>query len=307
MTTALNPSVVRDRRFSRIAALPFTRIGASEGAARGSVRAIREVFQHRELLGLLVRRDLKARYKDSTLGFLWSLIRPLTQLAIYYVVVGHFLGAARGIEDFAIYIFAGLTAFGLFSDTVVGGTGSIVGNAGLVKKVYLPREIFPLASLGGALFNFAIQLGILLVATLAIGHFPLSWKLLYAIPAILLLTVWGLAFGIALAAANVTLRDVQYIVEVVMMLLFWASPIVYSWSMVQGVTGNGVLLEVYTDNPVTLAVLGFQKAFWVGGSPHSFPPDLMLRMGIAFVLGLIALFGAQSLFSRLQGDFAQAL
>jgi len=307
MTTALNPSVVRDRRFSRIAALPFTRIGASEGAARGSVRAIREVFQHRELLGLLVRRDLKARYKDSTLGFLWSLIRPLTQLAIYYVVVGHFLGAARGIEDFAIYIFAGLTAFGLFSDTVVGGTGSIVGNAGLVKKVYLPREIFPLASLGGALFNFAIQLGILLVATLAIGHFPLSWRLLYAIPAILLLTVWGLAFGIALAAANVTLRDVQYIVEVVMMLLFWASPIVYSWSMVQGVTGNGVLLEVYTDNPVTLAVLGFQKAFWVGGSPHSFPPDLMLRMGIAFVLGLIALFGAQSLFSRLQGDFAQAL
>jgi len=307
MTTALNPSVVRDRRFSRIAALPFTRIGASEGAARGSVRAIREVFQHRELLGLLVRRDLKARYKDSTLGFLWSLIRPLTQLAIYYVVVGHFLGAARGIEDFAIYIFAGLTAFGLFSDTVVGGTGSIVGNAGLVKKVYLPREIFPLASLGGALFNFAIQLGILLVATLAIGHFPLSWKLLYAIPAILLLTVWGLAFGIALAAANVTLRDVQYIVEVVMMLLFWASPIVYSWSMVQGVTGNGVLLEVYTDNPVTLAVLGFQKAFWVGGSPDSFPPDLMLRMGIALVLGLIALFGAQSLFSRLQGDFAQAL
>lgn len=257
---------------------------------------------------LLVRRDLKSRYKDSTLGFVWTLIRPLTQLLIYYIVIGKFLSAERGIPDFAIYVFTGLTAYGLFSEIVSGGTASIVGNAGLIKKIYLPREVFPLATVGSAIFNFAIQFALLLFATLLIGAFPISPEIVYFIPALLVLLIYGTAFGLLLSAVNVYLRDMQYLVEVLMLLLLWASPIVYSWTMVKGVVGEGPLLEVYTNNPITLGVLGFQRSLWMAGADSAqYPADLMLRLIVAGAVGIVLLFVAQRVFSRLQGNFAQAL
>lgn len=280
---------------------------ASVTSLAGTVHSLREILRHREMLGLLVRRDLKSRYKDSALGFVWTLIRPLTQLVIYYVVVGKFLQAERGIPEFAVYIFAGLTAYSLFSEIIGSATSSIVGNAGLIKKVYLPREVFPIASVGSALFNFAMQLVILVVATVVTWHVPLHVELLYAIPGILVLVVYGLAFGLLLSAVNVYLRDIGYLVEVLLLLLLWASPIVYAWRFVRDVLGNGPLLEIYTDNPVTLSVLAFQKAFWTSSASTVYPDLLLARLIIAFVVGLVLLVVFQRVFSRLQGNFAQEL
>ena len=289
-----------------LARQPMEVVGSGEN--RSAISSLREIAQHREMLMLLVRRDLKSRYKDSTLGFVWTLIRPLTQLLIYYIVIGKFLSAERGIPDFAVYVFTGLTAYGLFSEIVSGGTASIVGNAGLIKKIYLPREVFPLATVGSALFNFAIQFALLLVATLVLGAFPISPEIVYFVPGLLVLLIYGTAFGLLLSAVNVYLRDMQYLVEVLMLLLLWASPIVYSWSMVKDVLGEGLLLEVYTNNPITLGVLAFQRSLWMAGADTAeYPPDLMLRLGIAGVIGIVLLITAQRVFTRLQGNFAQAL
>ena len=293
-------------RFDVLARQPMVVVGSSDN--RSTINSLREIAKHREMLMLLVRRDLKSRYKDSTLGFVWTLIRPLTQLLIYYVVIGKFLSAERGIPDFAIYVFTGLTAYGLFSEIVSGGTASIVGNAGLIKKIYLPREVFPLATVGSALFNFAIQLGLLLLATLLLGAFPISANLVYFVPGLLVLLIYGTALGLLLSAVNVYLRDIQYLVEVLMLLLLWASPIVYSWSMVKDVLGEGWLLEIYTNNPITLGVLAFQRSLWMAGAETAeYPADLMLRLGIAGVIGIVLLLGAQRVFTKLQGNFAQAL
>ncbi|RXZ51588.1 ABC transporter permease [Agromyces binzhouensis] len=305
MSTSSDAAAIRAARFRTLSDLPMEET-AKDGGGYSLVGSLKEILGRREMLGLMVRRDLKARYKDSSLGFFWSLVRPLTQLAIYYVVLGQFLGAARGIPDFAIYVFTGLTAYTLFSEIVLGGAGSIVGNAGLVKKIYLPREIFPLASIGSAIFNFAIQLGILLLATLVLGAFPIHAGLAYFFPSLAILLVFGAALALLLAAINVFLRDVQYLIEVVVMLLMWASPIVYSWSMVKSVVQPWVL-DLYTNNPITLAVLGFQKAFWTAGADASYPDDLLLRQGIAILVGLVGLVAAHAVFNRMQGDFAQAL
>lgn len=291
----------------RLEALPMMPLG---GVPQGRSRIwwpIASIFSQRELLGLLVRRDLKARYKDSALGFFWSLARPLLQLAIYFVVMGHFLQAAKGIPDFAVYVFAGLTAMGLFTEIVVGGTGSILSNAGLVKKVHLPREVFPLASVGSALFNFGIQVVVLILATLLVGRPPLQWDFFYVVPALLIILVYGTACALFFSAVNVYLRDMQYLVEVGTMLLFWASPVVYSWQMVTSMVSSPVLAEIYTNNPLTLAVLGFQKAFWVAGTGAHYPPDLLIRMIIAIGVGLVLLFASHRVFLRLQGDFAQEM
>ena len=143
-------SDVAAARFERLAEQPLV-LAAGGAGLRGTWGSLRAVFAHRQLLGLLVRRDIKARYKDSVLGLLWTLINPIVQLLVYYIVMGQILQAARGIPDFAIYVFSGLTIFGLFSETLSGSTASIIANAGLVKKVYVPREVFPLASMGSAL------------------------------------------------------------------------------------------------------------------------------------------------------------
>jgi ABC-2 type transport system permease protein len=274
----------------------------------GSLHSIREIFQHREMLSLLIRRDLKSRYKDSALGFTWTLVRPLTQLLIYYIVMGKFLGAERGLPDFAVYVFTGLTAYGFFSEMISGTTASIVENSGLIKKIYLPREVFPLASIGSALFNFAIQLIILLGATVVASHFPISPNIVYFFPAVLMLLIYGLALGLLLSAVNVYLRDVQYLVEVVLLLLLWASPIVYSWTMVRGFLGHSWMLDVYTNNPITLAVLGFQRSLWLSGSATAeYPDHLMMRLWVAIAVGLVMVVAFQRVFARLQGNFAQEL
>lgn len=293
-------------RAARLAGLDWQDAGSPPSTWAGIMASFRDIWSRRELLGMLTRRELKARYKDSTLGFLWSLARPLTQLLIYYVVVGQFLGAARAIDNFAIYVFAGLTIYTLFSEIVASGTGSILANAGLVKKVYLPREVFPLATIGSSLFNFVIQLAILLIAALFVGTMRLDASLLFAFGSTALILIYGGALALVLSASNVYLRDIQYLVEVVLLLLMWASPIVYSLEQVATVLPDWAL-QVFIDNPITLAVLGFHVTFWSAADIGITTADLAIRMIAAGLIGLVLLFVAQRVFARLQGDFAQEL
>jgi ABC-2 type transport system permease protein len=298
-------------RFERLRDEPLITTGSAYARFGGLSKSIRGVIAHHQLLGLLVRRDIKARYKDSVLGLLWTLINPIVQLLVYYLVMGQVLGAARGIDDFAIYIFAGLTIYGLLSEILGSGTGSVVANAGLVKKIYVQREVFPLAAVGSALFTFAVQLLVLIAACLIAGAPPITVGLVYFVPAVLLVVVYGTALALLLSALNVYLRDVQYLTSIVLMLAMWSSPIVYSWTMVKTVFARlhlpDWLLQVYTNNPLTLAVLGFHKAFWTVGPASDYPGQLGLRMGIALVVGLVLVWIGQGVFARLEGNFAQEL
>lgn len=311
-------------RISRIEKLPFVAAGAPDaGPIGGFLGGVRDVLTHRALLDLLIRRELKARYKDSSLGFVWSFIRPLTMLLIYYVAIGQFLGAARAVPQYAVFVYSGLTIWGLYNEIIQGGTSSILSNAGLIKKVYVPRELFPLAAVGSALFNFGIQMIVLLGAIVVTGQFPLSWNLLYALAAIILVITYGVALALFLSAWNVYLRDIQYLVEVALLILFWASPIVYSWTQVQKIAlHHAWVANLYLLNPMSDAMLAFQKGMWEAGSrtnnlgtaaapniiqPVDWPAHLDERLLILFVIGLVLVYVAQRVFSRLQGNFAQEI
>ncbi|WP_235825224.1 ABC transporter permease [Agromyces badenianii] len=297
-------------RSARLLAEPMVRVGRTPGTSKSTIASIKEIWAYRQLLGLLVGREVRGKYKNSSLGIVWSLMRPLAQLLIYFIAIGQFLGAARSIPDFAIFVFTGLTAWGLYSEIISAGTTSILANGGLVKKVYLPREIFPLAAVGAALFNFVIQLAILVVATIVLGVVPFSLDLLYVPASIVLILVVATAIALALAALNVYLRDIQHLVEIILLVLFWASPIVYSFGLVHSVLQGSWLEEVYLANPITLAVIGMQKGMWVAGSADTtqyWPPGLEWRMLIATLVGVVLLWVGQRIFSRLQGNFAQEL
>jgi ABC-2 type transport system permease protein len=148
----------------------------------------------------------------------------------------------------------------------------------------------------------------LVAATVVVAKVPTGSRLLYAPAAILVTVLFGTALGLMLAAVNVYLRDVQYLVEVALMVWFWTTPTVYSWSQVEAALADRpALLEVYLANPVTIAVLGFQRAFWVAGDPASFPSDLGLRLLVMAAVSTVLLFIAHRVFVRLEGNFAQEL
>ncbi|MHA3700955.1 ABC transporter permease [Jatrophihabitans sp. YIM 134969] len=288
--------------------LPMRPAGPRSGFFTGTAQSVRDIWAYRELLGLLTRRELKSRYKDSVLGFFWSLMRPLSQLLIYYVALGKFLGAQRAIDDYAIFVFTGLTAWSLFSEIVQSGTGSIVSNGGLVKKIYLPREVFPLAAIGSALFNFAIQFVVLVGATVLVGAVPLDRDLLYLPLGLLVLLLWATAAAFLLSAVNVYLRDIQYLVEIALMILFWTTPTVYSWEQVARTLQNHpVLLDLYNANPLVDITLAFQRAMWKAGDGAPAPDHIWLNLLVLAGVGAVLLFLCQRVFTRLQNNFAQEL
>jgi len=293
--------------------LPLERVNAPQPFLFGFTTTVRDVWAYRELLANLVRKELKVKYKDSVLGFFWTLLRPLLQLLVYSVAIGYFLGSGRVIPDFGVYLFTGLLAWTLFTDIVGGCTGCIVANAGLVKKVYFPRELFPLAVVGAALVNFCLQLTVLIAAYVFTGSWPRPTNLLLVPLALLALVLFATALGLLLAAANVYLRDMQYLVEVGLLLWFWMTPIVYDWTKVYTQLVDNAQLtwvfQVYMANPMTDIVLAMQRALWPGGegTPFYYDGNLYLRLGILVAVCSVLLWFSQRVFARSQGNFAQEL
>ncbi|GAA0427729.1 ABC transporter permease [Leifsonia naganoensis] len=308
-------SLEAQTRAALIADEPLVEVGRSSGFFRGAWSSLADIWAHRELLGLLTRREIKSRYKDSSLGLVWSLFRPIAQLLIYFLAIGQVLGAARATPDFAIFVFIGLTMWGLSSEIVQSSTTSILANAGLVKKVYLPREIFPLSSVGSALFNFLVQAVVLTLAIIFLASVPFDWDadILLAPASVITLVVFSTACGLFLSAVNVYLRDAQHILEIALIILFWASPIVYSYTFVHKLLQGNWLEQLYLANPVTITILGMQRALWSAGDTATGPmaqvwPDALgIRILVVFIVSIVLLWLAQRLFARLQGNFAQEL
>ncbi|WP_222194119.1 ABC transporter permease [Modestobacter italicus] len=292
--------------------LPMTVVHARRSFVRGFGEDVRDIWSFRGLLVQLVRKELKVKYKDSVLGFFWTLVRPMIQLVIYYVAFTIFLGNSQ--PAYAIFIFSGLVIWGLFTDILGGCTGSIVGNGGLLKKTYFPREIFPLSVVGAAIVNFLFQMIVLLAAlalSAAIGQRVVpTWDLALVPLALVVCVVWGTALGLFLAAATVYLRDLQHLIEVIILALFWMVPIVYSVTLpLNSFAANGhqTLLTLYLANPMLNVIAAFQRAFYTMGPEYTLQANLWPRLAFFLVVGLGLLWLAQRYFSRVQGNFAQEL
>ena len=157
--------------------------------------------------------------------------------------------------------------------------------------------------------NSAIQLVILLGAIVVTGAIPSLAQLAYLPLALVVLVVYATLFALLLSALNVYMRDIQHLIEVITFLAFWASPIVYSYSYVQKALAVNypVAHEIYLANPVTLAILGFQRSLWAAGIDQPYPVHLMIRLAVAALIGIVLIFGAHRVFARLEGNFAQEL
>jgi ABC-2 type transport system permease protein len=305
-----------------------TRIVAAKMPLRQRLRELGS-RPSRELFVYLVRKEVKLKYMNSALGFIWSMLNPALTLAVFYVLFTYFL--PNGIPNFVIYMFSATLMWNLFQTGVQGATSTVVANGGIVKKVAFPREILPLAQVGSAFMFFVFQ-GIVMVGFMfAFWHRP-AWGLIWLlVPAMAALMMFAAALSVFLSAVNVYLRDTQHLVEVLLMAWFWAVPAVYRFPTtvhdkleahrIFQIPGTH-LLWIYFANPVTPIVMTFQRFFYAVESPHStikpYPVIPVLPSAYStswYLFSDLAVLGvsiglfllAMVVFGRLEGNFAEEL
>lgn len=265
------------------------------------IKKIREIIQYRELLVNFVIKDLKVRYKSSALGFFWSLLNPLFMMLIFTFVFGQVF--KLGIENFPIFLLTGLLPWNFFNMALAGGTASILGNGTLVKKIYFPRELLPIASVLAELVNFLIAMILLFVFLAVYGYnFYLYTPLILV--AIVIQTLFTIGVCLFLSGINVYFRDIQYIVNVVLMALFYATPILYNMSMVEKIglfQRNPWLLTLYKVNPLASFMIMYRNMMY----ETTWPSWTML--GYASVVTVAALVIGYYTFNKLAPAFAEEL
>jgi ABC-2 type transport system permease protein len=272
-----------------------------------------------ELLAELVRKDLKVKYKNSALGFVWSLANPLLYLAVFTLVFTFFL--VNGVEHFAVLFMAGFLVWNFFNLSTLTATGAVVGNANLVRKVRFPRIVLPLSSVGFAGVHFLLQLAVLFVVLTVLypdAFGPQLWLLLPALAVALTFTV---AMSLLASALNVRYRDVEHLLEIALLAWFWLTPIVYPITVVRDLLAEKGLLplfRLYLANPMTAVVVAMQRAIFNHpvGTSHGQPKQILPAGGYGFYLtwlGVAAVISVALLalglwtFRRLQADFAEEL
>jgi ABC-2 type transport system permease protein len=278
----------------------------------GSGRGLLDVYANRFLLKLLVRKEIKIRYRGSALGLLWSYMKPLMQFLVYFVALGIFLNLQHGTPNYAIYLFSGIVFINFFTEALGNSTRSIVDNRDLIRKIYLPRELFPVATVWVSAAHFLPQAAVLVGACLIAGWTPSVLQLVAVLVAFVMVSVLATGLGLLFGAANVYFRDSENLVDMMLMIVTWASPVLYVWTMVERVMGPW--FWVYQLNPLTVGVEIFHWAFWYPTlDPDqvplvTLPPDLVTHwLPVAFCISLVILFAGQVVFRKLAIHFAQEL
>lgn len=245
------------------------------------------------MLRNIVMRDLKARYKGSVLGFLWTFFNPLLMLVIYSVVFSLILKV--DIENYSMFIFVALLPWTYFSNSVIQGSVCLVQNAGLIKKIYFPREVFPVAVVLTNLVNYLLSLLVLIPALLFFGisiSIPLA-----AFPIILIVqTLLTIAIVLIVSVATVYFRDLEHLLGVLILALFYLTPILFPLNIIPD-EFQGLFLW----NPFAILVTAYRDIFFYGEWPD------FMSLFIITVISILFLAIASRVFSYLQRTVAEEI
>ena len=267
-----------------------------------------EVFRRRYLLKLLVHSTVQSRYQGTFLGWFWSYLQPFVRFLMFYFVFQVLIGRGGNMENFAIHLVCGMVVVHFFTETFNGGTKSLVSNRGLIIKLPMPRELFPVATMLVAFWHTIPMLVITLVASMILGWSPDPMGLVAGFLSLAIVAVLGLALALLFSVANVFFRDFGKVVQTLTQFVTFSVPMIYPFSMVEErFSSIPWVADVYLLNPIAEAVLLMQRCFWVGttSDPEAtvltdLPADLFPRGWIMLALSFVFLGLAQVWFSRLE-------
>lgn len=270
------------------------------------MKNLKELYDYRQMIFSLVKKDLRGRYKGSALGFLWTFLNPLLQLVVYSIVFSTIF--RNNIEKFYLYLFIGLLPWMFFSSSLTVGSVSVISSKDMVKKIYFPREVLPIAYVTSSFVNMLLCFLVVFIVMIIGGIDPNStfhWTALLYLP-IVMIVEYVLALGFAMLASALTVyfRDLEHILGIITMAWMYATPILYDVSMIQNILvekGMGNLMHLYMLNPMTPIIVAYHQILYYGQAP-----DLSTLLS-AVVLGLFFLILGYLVFRKLQRGFVEEL
>lgn len=258
------------------------------------MKTLKELYDYRQMIFSLVRKDLRGRYKGSVLGFLWTFINPLLQLAVYTIVFSIILPSS--IDKYYLYLFVGLIPWIFFSSSITVGSSCIVAQKDLVKKIYFPRQVIPISYVTSCFVNMLLCFIVIFIVVIfsGVGINPIA---LLCLPVIMIVE-YILALGMAMLASAVTVyfRDLEHILGIVTMAWMYLTPIMYDKAIIPK-----KLLPVFNINPMTHVIECYRAVLYEKKIPELGSLLSALLLGILFlVLGFFV-------FNKLQKHFAEEL
>ena len=257
---------------------------------------LREIYNYRHMYYSLVQKNLFGKYKNSTLGFLWNFLTPLIMILLLYIVFENFIG--RSIPNFWAYLTIGMISFQFMNGNLIGGASNITSNGGMVKKMYFPKEILPLAQVTYTFIVFLISY-MIFVLLMAVSGLLKSDGFL-ALP-IIMLSMFMFSMGTIMLTSSISVysRDFQYLITAFARLLFWVTPIFYEIESRAG-TG-GILYTIIWLNPLTYFVEGLRDITYRGIIPNA-----EILFGCVIIAVVMFVIGAL-VFNKLKDGFAERL
>jgi lipopolysaccharide transport system permease protein len=274
--------------------LPDKPVLTIESARRWVGLDLRDLWAHRDLFYFLVLRDVKVRYKQTLLGVAWAVLQPLLTMLVFTAIFGRLAHVPSDGEPYPIFVFAGLLPWNFFNQAVTNSSNSLVGNAGLITKVYFPRLVIPWAAVGAGLVDFAIS-GVLLFIMAFYYGVNLSAGVLMLVPLALLTTLFAAGVGMWMSALNVKYRDVRYALPFVLQIWMYVTPIIYPVTFIP--RRWHWLIDL---NPLSGIIQGFRSAIF--GHPFDWN-----GIGTSAAMTLAVLICAAYAFRRMEREFADII
>ena len=255
---------------------------------------IKEIYAYREMIVSLVRRDLKGRYKGSVLGFLWTFLNPLLQLAVYTMVFSTIMRA--GIENYYLFLFVALIPWIFFSTALTGGAGCILAQQDMVKKIYFPREVLPVAYVTSQFVNMLLSFIVIICVLVVSGH-GFNIKAVLCLPVIMVVEyMLALGFTMVMSALTVYIRDLEYILGILAMAWQFLTPVMYTVEQ-----APEKIHWIFSMNPMTYIIIAYRDILYYGKMPKL---ETLLS---AAVLGVLMLTVGWIVFYRPQRRFVDEL
>jgi lipopolysaccharide transport system permease protein len=256
---------------------------------------VREMWRAREVLFYLAWRDIKVRYKQTALGITWAFAQPLFAMLVFTLFLGNIVGLGGGVENYALFVFAGMLPWTFFSTAVSQAGNSLIANERLITKIYFPRLLVPFSSVGSVLFDFVIALPLLAIMALCFGITP-TWSLLAAPLAVLLMILFGLGIGALLAALIAVQRDFRYVMYFAVQIWMFATPAVYRPLDSMSETAQWLA----PLNPAQGLIENFRQAV-LGG------PINWYSLGVSALTGMLVVTVGFAYFRRMERTFADVI
>lgn len=254
----------------------------------------RELYNYRQMIFSLVKRDLRGRYKGSVFGFLWTFLNPLLQLVVYTFVFSFLLKSE--IENYYLFLFVALIPWLFFSTAITGGSGSVLHQSGMVTKIYFPREVLPISHVTSAFINMLYSF-IVVFIVIIIARVPVSPVALLYLPVVMIVEYF-LALGITMLVSAITVyfRDLEFILSIFMMAWQYLTPVMYS---VDIVPEN--LMKIFMLNPMTPITIAYRDILYYAKAPDL--STLLLAVGMSAVFMIIGFWA----FGKLKKRFAEEM